>query len=70
MPQHWPTAHLDQATAAAVRRDLLDALGDRSVIVLGHAPDPSNRLGGDTDATDSADDDGSGRLALTVTTTA
>jgi ATP-binding cassette subfamily C protein CydCD len=36
-----PTAHLDAATAAAVFTDLLDALGDRSVLVLGHggAPD-------------------------------
>ncbi|UDY36572.1 thiol reductant ABC exporter subunit CydD [Dermatobacter hominis] len=31
-----PTAHLDAATARAVMADLLDALGDRTVLVLGH----------------------------------
>jgi ABC-type transport system involved in cytochrome bd biosynthesis fused ATPase/permease subunit len=33
-----PTAHLDPATAAQVLPDLLDAAGDRSVLVVSHDP--------------------------------
>lgn len=33
-----PTAHLDAGTARLVRRDLLSALGDRTVVELGHGP--------------------------------
>jgi len=32
-----PTAHLDEATATLVRRDLITALGTRTVLELGHA---------------------------------
>ena len=37
-----PTAHLDAGTATAVMGDLLDALDDRTVVVLGH-DDPRSR---------------------------
>ncbi len=58
-----PTAHLDAATAAAVRRDLLGALGERSVIVLGHAAEPSSDLGDESQGAATAT-----RHPLTVTT--
>ena len=34
-----PTAHLDPPTAEALMRDLLDAAGDRSVLLITHRPE-------------------------------
>ncbi|HSK56974.1 MAG TPA: thiol reductant ABC exporter subunit CydC [Jiangellales bacterium] len=34
-----PTEHLDDATAAALARDLVDAAGDRTLVVLTHRPE-------------------------------
>ncbi|WP_299443956.1 thiol reductant ABC exporter subunit CydC [uncultured Phycicoccus sp.] len=39
-----PTAHLDHATATAVLDDVLDAVRDRSVVLLSHRPENLDRM--------------------------
>ncbi|HET7761471.1 MAG TPA: ATP-binding cassette domain-containing protein, partial [Phycicoccus sp.] len=39
-----PTAHLDHATATAVLDDVLDATGDRTVVLVSHRPEALERF--------------------------
>jgi ABC-type transport system involved in cytochrome bd biosynthesis fused ATPase/permease subunit len=52
-----PTAHLDDATAAAVLDEALGALGDRTIVLMSHREDDLARM----DVTASMD---SGKLAV------